>query len=435
MVDVRHAEFLRDLADSFRQCRRASLAVAFITRPGLELEDVATAVRTAVEADANLRILLDLSTGNTDPSAVWSLVGLANTHPTVQLRAVLPDGGRVLHSKFYLFDLGADLVLITGSANLSASALTANIEHGFTARGLRDEGIIAEAMRFFDTIWQSPASRPVDDKAARLYEEFCGRRRMLQTRAEKRSRASWRRLETHLRAARPLVLAWPSVEAAYIMGVICARGTFDDATRSIQIRLRFNRGSYPSGQVRVWNTAYPADEVIPTIPVHIADRVCSIIPASVTASGLAITIDLSGHKAMYDVLRNPFQPVSNPAQFRLPRGLARADEDVVTEFVRGFAVASGLVTDGTALPPNPLTGLPGIQTVWLRPQTGNKRLFDELHALIESRLGIPVDTHWREYREPHLKIRCQYFLEIGFGIDWWDALVAAGANYNDIALR
>jgi len=240
-------------------------------------------------------------------------------------------------------------------------------------------------------------------------------------------------LEAYL-AAVPPVLEWPSVEAAYIAGLVCARGTFNDAARTIQIRLRFNKGSYPSGQVRVWNRSYPAQEVIPTIPTRIAERLGQFLPnVPVSVAGQVITLNLREHRPVYDIIRVPFQPASDTTQFRLPRGLVRAGEDVIMEFIRGFAVASGLITDGTALPKHPLTGV-AMQVVWLRPKTGNKRLFDDLRALIEDRLGIKVYTHWREYREPHLKIQCQAFLEIGFGIDWWDALVAAGADYNEVML-
>lgn len=434
MADVQQAQFLSDLTDGLRRCRSASMAVAFVTESGLKLDDVAPAIQQALDSDAQLRILLDLSLGNTDPSAVWKLVALAGQHPTVQVRAALLNDGRLLHSKFYLFDYGQELTLVTGSANLSRPALTANIEHGLTVRAPRTDPLIAEAIRFFDELWKSPAARPIDDEAARLYEEFCGRRRVLEGRAQRRSRASWRRLEAYLTAAPPPVLEWPSVEAAYIAGLIAARGTFNERARTIQIRLGFNKGSYPNGEIRVWNKVAIAEQVIPQIPERIAERLKLILPdGTVSSAGRVVTINLRQHRPVYDVIRVPFQPASDTTQFRLPRGLANAGEDVITEFVRGFAVASGLVTDHTALPAHPLTGV-AMRVVWLRPKTGNKRLFDDVHALIEERLGIKVYTHWREYREPHLKIRCQDFLEIGFGIDWWDGLVAEGADYNELML-
>ncbi|HWO73155.1 MAG TPA: hypothetical protein VNN21_06315, partial [Dehalococcoidia bacterium] len=66
----------------------------------------------------------------------------------------------------------------------------------------------------------------------------------------------------------------------------------------------------------------------------------------------------------------------------------------------------------------------------LRPKQSNSALFNELYHLIQRRLGITVYRHQRQDRDPHLKIRCEDFQEIGFGIDWWDELVEAGADYN-----
>ena len=116
--------------------------------------------------------------------------------------------------------------------------------------------------------------------------------------------------------------------------------------------------------------------------------------------------------------------------FRLPRDLAGENDGIITEFVRGFAVASALLTDNTSMPRNPITGLPGQMVVWLRPKQSNPRLFNELYELITRRLGLTVYRHQRFDRDPHLKIPCEEFAEVGFGIDWWDQLVSSGAEYN-----
>lgn len=434
MADVRSAQFLADVSQAFRQCRNASLAVAFVSQSGLELNEFKPALESALGAGASVRLLLDLSMGNTDPTAVWGLVTLSETYPHAEVRALLPEQGHLLHSKFYLFDLGSEVVLVSGSANLTGPAFTSNVEHGLTITGTHDDPLLAGATGFFEQMWRSPASRLVDRQAARLYEDYCGRLRAGQSRAEKRARARLRSLEAHL-GQRPYSLVWPSAEAAFVLGAVCARGWFEDELHTIKIRLNFNPASYAHREIRVAGTAYAADQVIPTIAAHIAERIASYLPGTVThSSPRVITIDLAQQQPLYNILRAPLSPATTPLRFRLPNGLVRADDDIVAEFLRGFALASALVTDATSLPGSPITGLPGIQTVWLRPQTGNKPLFDALHELIDRRFGFRVYTHWREYREPHLKIRCEDFALIGFGIPWWDALVEAGAAYNQMPL-
>jgi hypothetical protein len=170
---------------------------------------------------------------------------------------------------------------------------------------------------------------------------------------------------------------------------------------------------------------------LPTIPAELGRKIQALIPAAgVDVSGFDIVIDLSTDVHTMDKLMELFGPQTTCDDFRLPRGLAAAPEPVVTEFVRGFAVASGLLTDGTSMPGDRFTGLPGQMVVWLRPKQANQALFEELYQLIQRRLGITVYRHARQDRDPHLKIRCEDFQEIGFGIDWWDSLVDRGAQYN-----
>ena len=133
----------------------------------------------------------------------------------------------------------------------------------------------------------------------------------------------------------------------------------------------------------------------------------------------------------FDAIASLFQPRTNCDNFHLPRELSSAEYSVVSEFIRGFAVASALLTDSTSMPANSITGLPGQMTVWLRPKQNNLRLFDQLVTIINRRLHLTCYQHRRSYRDPHIKLLCEEFREIGFGIDWWDRLLVAGAEYNE----
>ena len=70
-------------------------------------------------------------------------------------------------------------------------------------------------------------------------------------------------------------------------------------------------------------------------------------------------------------------------------------------------------------------------TVWLRPKQSNEEMYDELDEVITRRLHLTVYHHRRTDRDPHLKLLCEDFAEVGFGIDWWDQLVHRGAEYNE----
>lgn len=431
MAEVRAASFRQDLVAGLHLAREADLAVAFVRKSGLDLPDVRAKLEAALSRGARIRLILDLATGNTDPAAVWDLVTLAEAHGKLQVRTLLADQGEpgALHAKFYLFRERGHGVLITGSANLTGPGLEENVEHGITVSGPTSDPLLSHARRFFDGLWESPRAVSVDRQAALLYEEFCGRRRSAEERGRRRSRAAWRRLADHLRNAPPPPFVWPSAEAAYLMGVITARGEFDDQARRVVIDLLFQPAAYKKGEIRVRNRAYPAVDRLPTIPLTIAIRAQAVLPsATVRRSGYRLAIDCPPR--LYHQVREPFIPYSRSDEFRLPKRLSMADEEVVQEFVKGFAVASALLTDSTSLPGNRLTGLPGMMVVWLRPKKNNPVLFDQLYELIRRRLGMNVYRDARQDRDPHLKIRCEDFAQIGFGIDWWDDLVDEGVRYN-----
>lgn len=428
-MEVAQANYSKDIGAIVAGGDSLSFAVAYVTKSGLD--QIKAGLERRLKDSVQLRLLIDLSAGNTDPTAVWDLLALRAKHPSLVLRAYLPDGNSILHSKLYLQSAAQKVRLVTGSANLSRPGLLASKEHGLLLAGAPSEPTISDAMAFFEGLWNSPQAKPIDNETARLYETYVGRKRSAEHRAGRKSQAAWRRLVDQLSNAITTGLVWPSVDAAYVLGAITARGELLPHDKRVEINLGFRADAYKDGMITVREVSFEAAQVLPTIPVTIAAKAKALLPAAaVTATGFDIAIDLSNDQSAFDRLMDLFGPALNCAEFRLPRHLARSDEAVITEFVRGFAVACALLTDSTSMPGDRLTGLPGQMVVWLRPKQHNAALFNELYQLIQRRLGITVYRHERQDRDPHLKIRCEDFQEIGFGIEWWDALVERGAAYN-----
>jgi len=437
MADVSAAVLPADIIAALDDAMDVNIAVAFVSQRGLE-SGIQSALSAALDRGADIKFLLDLSTGATDPSALWALLAISRRSPNhFRLRALIPEANSILHTKLCMFRTGDRCTLITGSANWTAGGLTDNVEHGVTVKGSASDPVFRQALDFFSGVWALERARAIDEEAARIYESYAGRVRATSQRAARLAAGALTRLNQHLRQAPP-ALVWPGPEIAYVLGLIAARGEFDDSTRNIRIRLRYGIRFYRHGEVRVSGQGYRVEEVIPAIPAHIRDRLAALlgVPVSVEpvpprlAPSYTIRMSLAGRPDLFDLIRQPMQPFDNCDQFRLPSGLATAPDAVVTEFVRGFAVACGLLTDGTSLPANPRTGVPGIRVVWLRPKAANSQLFRQLQDLIETRLGFTVYRQQRSYREPHLKIRCEDFQQIGFGIPWWDALVEQGSQHN-----
>lgn len=408
-----------------------SFAVAYVTQDGLDV------IRDGMEALLNqgksVRILLDFKSGNTDPSAVWALRSLAERFANLQVKTyIAKEDHGIIHSKLYIAHSSKAITFLTGSANLTGAALFRNREHGLHVHGAADDPDIAQSLADFQELWNASESVPIDDEAARLYETYCGRLRSVQTRTGRRSQAAWNALTDHLAEVGPEPFDWPSVRTAYLMGIIAARGELLTDKQSLQIKLLFRANAYTGGAISVRGVSYDSSTTLPSIPQAIAANVRSVIHnADVTIQKMTLTINLSKAPDAFSAIKTAYRPNLDSDTFRLPRGLITAEENIVTEFVRGFAVASALLTDHTSLPGNKRTGLPGQMVVWLRPKKSNQRMFDSLYNLMRDRLGIAVYSHARIDRDPHLKIRCEDFEErIGFGIDWWDALVRAGAQHN-----
>lgn len=428
-LDVRTADTASDVRHLLESAGDVSIAVAFVTATGIN--EIRAQLVSKLESGYMVRMLIDLQDAATDPSALWDLLAVADDNESrLKLRALLPETG-ILHTKLYIGHGDADSVVVTGSANLTAAAFYRNIEHGVRIAGTLDDSVLREATSRFDELWASDKAFDIDEEAARLYETYCGRRRAVADRARRRSRAAWNDLARHLAEGPPAKFEWPSPGTAYIIGAIAARGFLEPAERRIRIPLLFRPQSYTGQRIAVQSVSFEAATVLPVIPHTIAAAAQRGFPGTrVRVQGQTVTIDFRSVPAMLDEVEGVFAPSLNCNDFRLPRGLTAASDGVVTEFLSGFAAASALLTDNTSLPKNPRTGLPGLMTVWLRPKKANELIYDDLYELITRRLGLTVYRHQRVDREPHLKIRCDDFAEVGFGISWWDELVQSGAEYN-----
>ena len=428
-MQVSTAHFGTDVPDIFEGNGNLDVAVAFVSGPGLDI--VRPALQQKLESETRVRLLLDLEDGATDPSALWALLALNSNFPSnLHLKAYVPNKG-ILHSKMYISENDSGMALLTGSANLSGAALHDNVEHGLLLIGTSQDQAISEAQAEFERLWNSQYAFRIDDEAARLYEIYCGLRRTAFTRGQRRARGSWQNLTTHLAEVPAVQFDWPSMRTAFIIGVITARGYITPGTRKIAIPLLFRPESYKGGRITVRNESFNASVVLPTIPQMIASNAIRVFPdATVTTENMRVELDFQNDADTFEEIAALFAPRLSCDNFLLPKELSVAGDSVVAEFVRGFAVASALLTDSTSMPGNSITGLPGQMVVWLRPKQNNPRLYDQLSAVLTRRLHITVYHHRRIHRDPHLKLLCEEFQEIGFGIDWWDQLLQAGAEFN-----
>ena len=435
MADVRVASYRHEIQNGFARAVAADMAVAYATRQGLRFGQIGRELGGFLERGGNLRIVLDIELANTHPDFTQDILDFQNQGLAAECRCYVTEQAGVFHPKLYFFDFGdGNGRVITGSANWTAPAFSSNIEHGLVIDGHFDESLIGDARQYFEALWQSDYSRPIDVAGLELYRAFWRRRRGLERRAMGRSSSQLRQLHDYLAGlARPQGFRWPSTDAAFLIGALTARGAFDTRLERISIDFAYGgaavshhgrRGYYGKGDV-----AYSAVEVVHQVPAAVAERITPIVaPATVEVTRLGawsyrVAVDYSGHPTLMNDLRQFFGDASSHRTFQIPRQLKAAERALQIEFLRGYSLACGLVSSGTYDPTHN-------EQVWLRPTTQNELQFDELVALLVTSVGIPVYQHRRATRDVEVKIRCEDWLEIGFGVDWLDHILEEGARLN-----
>lgn len=146
----------RALDQHLRNCRRASIAVSFGMRSGVEM--LGASIAAALRNGSTIRLLTSDYLDITEPEALEELLALGEG---LDLR-LYHEPGRSFHAKCYIFEQedGRNAAFV-GSSNLSRSALDNGIEWNYLVRETDDGWSLTDLLRRFDALFTSPYSRPV----------------------------------------------------------------------------------------------------------------------------------------------------------------------------------------------------------------------------------------------------------------------------------
>lgn len=155
---------LSALGDHLRRCRRASIAVSFGMRSGVEL--LGASISAALRRGASIRLLTSDYLDITEPEALEELLALRGD---LALR-LYHEPDRSFHAKCYIFEHeeGRHAAFV-GSSNLSASALQDGIEWNYMVRETDDGWSILDLLRRFDALFSSPFARPITPELIAAY--------------------------------------------------------------------------------------------------------------------------------------------------------------------------------------------------------------------------------------------------------------------------
>lgn len=436
MPDIRIANYRQEIEDALEHARSVDVATAFASEQGLSFGHTKQKLIKLLKNGGTLRVILDLKLANTDPEFLAHLLSLRAKGFQVECQSYTVEADGIFHPKVYIFSLlNGSIRVISGSANWTQQAYTTNVEHGFVIQGDPEDIVINAALAFFDALWNSPNAKRIDSSSLDIYRNYWRRRRGLDRKVRKRSGHLWSKLQEYLTASQPeqLGFQWPTKDVAQFLGCLAARGFIDRRKKTMTIHFRYGGSAYKhagrSGYIGKGNISYKASQVVHLIPKAVASRISkALTPATTRVVKLGkwtyeIRVNCNKNPQLLYKLKSFFGDSRNYHSFDVPRQIFGAEREFQEEFMRGYALACGLVSDGTYDPTHN-------HQVWLRPATENTIQFDQLIDLLQKHLGTPAYVHRRSTRDVAIKIRCESWLDIGFDIDWLDAIVEEGARLN-----
>ena len=179
MVEIRTANHLKDLEQLLVSGGDISIAVAYLTRSGLE--EIERELFKAVDKGHHVRMVVDLSSGITEPDTLRELVRRScDDRDNFGFRAFFSTKGTVIfHGKVYIAHSRKKnfITFLTGSYNLTGAALHRNLEHGLLVKCDWKDDVGRETLKEFSKVWGNQLATALDDKAIRLYTEFRGETR------------------------------------------------------------------------------------------------------------------------------------------------------------------------------------------------------------------------------------------------------------------
>ncbi|HEM2813466.1 TPA: DEAD/DEAH box helicase [Streptococcus suis] len=149
-----HRYVLNDIQEELSKAKSFAFSVAFITQSGLAL--IKSQLSDLADEGVRGRILISPYLDFNDPIAMKELLKLKN----VQVR--ITPVNMQMHAKFYLFEQKDKQVIISGSSNLTHTALKVNYEWNVKLTSTHNGDFIQNAKEEFGRIWEKSMVLDVD---------------------------------------------------------------------------------------------------------------------------------------------------------------------------------------------------------------------------------------------------------------------------------
>lgn len=169
LIDNRVRSLATVLIDGIKQCRDIRIAVAFVSRRGLDV--IRPSVDAALQSGAKVEFLVGLDMHTTEDDALHDLYYLSSRNSTVAFDCYVSlKAGTVYHPKLYLLRSYDDTATaIVGSSNLTQGGLRANVEVNVALTGELSEDAISDAYSTYSQLKLLPGRVAPDEELLELY--------------------------------------------------------------------------------------------------------------------------------------------------------------------------------------------------------------------------------------------------------------------------
>lgn len=160
------------LNSSLRRADEVKIAVAFVSRGGLEL--IESAVNESLGRCAYLEFLVGLDMRVTEPEAMRYLFDLSQETDQFKIYCLVSAGQTELyHPKVYLLKSGVEVTCIVGSSNLTRGGLSNNVEVNLVLRASADSEIVSDIYATYNRLKCHPRRVIPDEELLDLYSALC----------------------------------------------------------------------------------------------------------------------------------------------------------------------------------------------------------------------------------------------------------------------
>ena len=422
-MTLRPVHYPNEITKGLGAAESVDIAVAFATMSGATHQNQLALLESILDAGGAVRIIVELSQGLTDPKLLQHVLNWKNSGKPVEIRQLKISGG-IFHAKVFLFQL-SDAPNVTraivGSGNWTGPAQSKNVEYGLVLEATNIDQSIKSIRLFFDSMWNSDACTPITPIVLNKYEEF--------TKKQKRPSRDQATFDAWEDALEELDQSSSSIDAdsedfAFLLGLVTARGHFDRDSQNIKLELRHGNTDYRKGSV-----SFDVDEAVEARIEQIARRVSQILPDAVISTTISgtisrVEIDLGEISEAADLIFGEFDDTHDiPSEFWIPERILDDSENLGLAFLRGFGASSGLISEGTTIFSS--------HCIYLRPSTTNIVQIQQLFELLQN-VDVATTSNYQpgRSRDTDVKVHCQDWLQIGFGISWMDELTIEGAALN-----